>query len=148
MPVVFYGDLYGSFGPMGERPPGTHEPADHGRRLIPKMMLARQSYAYGPQSGYLDEANCIGFTRHGDASFSGGAGLAVLMTSSSETMTKTMCVGKHHAGERWTDLLGQAQGVVNIDQDGYGEFSTAPRCVAVWVSVAADGRAAIDVSTL
>lgn len=133
---------------MGNRAPGTYEPADHGRRLIPKMMLARQSYAYGPQSEYLDEANCIGFTRHGDASLSGGAGLAVLMTSSGETMTKTMFVGKHHAGERWTDLLGQAQGVVDINADGYGEFSTVPRCVSVWVDVAADGRAGIDVFTL
>lgn len=133
---------------MGERGPGTFEPADSGRRLIPKMMLARQSYAHGPQSDYLDEANCIGFTRHGNAVMSGGAGLAVLMTSSGETKTKWMFVGKHHAGERWTDLLGQVQGVVEINADGWGGFSTAPRLVSVWVNVVADGRAEIDVHTL
>ncbi|KAF3770275.1 family 13 glycoside hydrolase [Cryphonectria parasitica EP155] len=144
LPVVFYGDLYGSFGPLDERPAGTYEPADHGRRLIPKMMLARQSYAYGPQSEYLDEPDCIGFTRHGDASHSGQAGLAVLMTCRDEMAVKRMFVGMHHAGEQWTDLLGEVQGSVEIDSDGWAVFAAAPRRVSVWVDVRAVGRAEID----
>lgn len=143
-PVVFYGDLYGSLGPMGERPAGTYEPADHGRRLIPNMMLARQAYAYGSQSEYFDESDCIGFTRHGNPSFSGHAGLAVLMTSRCEMAVKRMFVGKIHAGEHWTDLLGEVQGSVEIDFEGWALFAAAPRSVSVWVDVAAVGRRDID----
>lgn len=143
-PVVFYGDLYGSFGPMGDRAAGTYEPVDHGRQLLPRMMLARQAYAYGPQSEYWDEAACVGFTRHGDPAVSGGAGLAVLMTSGCVAARKWMCVGHQHAGETWTDLLGEAQGTVLINADGWGEFVAPPRGVSVWVDVAAEGRAEID----
>ncbi|PSR83745.1 alpha-amylase [Coniella lustricola] len=143
-PVVFYGDLYGSFGPMGERPSGTYEPADHGRRLIPSMMLARQAYAYGLQSQYFDEADCIGFTRHGDACFSNHAGLAVLMTSRCEMAVKRMFVGEIHTGEHWTDLLGEVQGSIEIDSEGWGLFAAAPRSVSVWAASDAAGRHDID----
>lgn len=146
--MVFYGDLYGSFGPMGSRPVGTYEPPDHGRRLIPKLMLARQSYAYGPQSEYLDEVDCVGFTRHGDAAVSGGAGLSVVLTSRDEVVTKWMFVGEHHAGECWTDLLGAIQEPVDINADGWGGFQAAPRSVSVWAHRAAVGRALIDTFVL
>lgn len=143
-PVVFYGDLYGSFGPMGGRNSGTYEPVDCGRRLIPKMMMARQSYAYGPQSEYFDEADCIGFTRHGDPRVSDHAGLAVVMTSRFDMGMKRMFVGEHHAGELWTDLFGHVQGAAEIGPDGWAEFATAPRSVSVWVNAAAVGRVEID----
>lgn len=143
-PVVFYGDLYGSFGPVGDRRAGTYEPVDHGRRLIPRMMLARQFYAYGPQSEYLDEPDCIGFTRHGDPKVSSHDGLAVIMTSCFDVRTKRMFVGKVHAGELWTDLLGNVHNVVEIDSDGWGAFVTAPRSVSVWVESEALGRSEID----
>lgn len=147
-PTVFYGDLYGSFGPMGKRAAGTYEPADHGRRLIPRMMLARQYYAYGAQNDYFDGADptCVGFTRHGDQAVSGGAGLAVLMSSGySEPVTKWMFVGEQHAGETWTDLLGEVKGyVVPINANGWGEFLAMPRSVSVWVDLEAAGRSEIE----
>lgn len=143
-PVVFYGDLYGSFGPMDKRAAGTYEPADHGRRLIPRLMLARQAYAYGAQSEYFDGADpsCVGFARHGDPAFSSGAGLAVLMSSGyTGPVSKWMFVGEQHAGETWTDLLSEVQGCsVVIDAKGWGEFLVKPRGVSVWVDVEAAGR--------
>lgn len=150
-PIVFYGDLYGSFGPMGPRPAGTFEPVDHGRRLIPRIMLARQNYANGAQSEYFDDdAECIGFTRHGDATSSGGgAGLAVIMTSRCESRaTKRMFVGAEHAGETWTDLFGKVQDVVKIDAEGRGVFITQPRAVSVWVNIVAKGRADVEAFNL
>lgn len=143
-PVVFYGDLYGSFGPVGHRRAGTYEPADHGRRLIPKMMLARQLFAYGQQSNYFDESDCIGFTRHGDPTISNHDGLAVLLTSRFEYATKSMFVGKMHAGELWTDLLGNVHNAVEIDPEGWATFVTAPRSVSVWVNSQAAGRSEVD----
>lgn len=143
-PVVFYGDLYGSFGPVGNRRAGTYEPADYGRRLIPRMMLARQFYAYGPQSNYFDEPDCIGFTRHGDSNISCHDGLAVVMTSRFDFGSKRMFVGEMHAGELWTDVLGNTQSVIEIESDGWATFETAPRSVSVWANSEAAHRSEID----
>lgn len=131
---------------MGTRPAGTHEPADHGRRLVPRMLLARQAYAYGPQSEYVDDdPSRVGFTRHGDPVVSGGAGLAVLMTSRRDRGARMrMFVGAHHAGETWSDLLGEAHGAVRIDAGGWGCFTAPPSGVAVWADVAAPGRVDIE----
>lgn len=109
------------------------------------MMLAREAYAYGPQSEYLDDPAEVGFTRHGDPAASGGAGLAVLMTSRRDAPARRrMFVGAHHAGEVWTDLLGEALGAVLIDAGGWGGFAAPPRGVAVWADVAAAGRTEIE----
>lgn len=107
-------------------------------------MLARQSYAHGPQSEYFDESDSIGFTRHGERDVSGHAGLAVVMTSRFEMATKRMFVGKMHAGETWTDVLGNVTGVVEIEADGWAAFAAPPRSVSVWVNSEAAGRSEID----
>lgn len=50
------------------------------------------------QEEYLDRADCIGFTRHGHPSQSGGASLAVVLNSGRVAAEKTMSAGKRHAG--------------------------------------------------
>lgn len=108
------------------------------------MMLARQSYAHGPQNEYFDEPDCIGFTRHGDPDVSSHDGLAVIMTSRFDVGTKRMFVGKLHAGEIWTDLLDNVHSIVEIDSAGWAEFAAAPRGISVWVNCQAAGRSEID----
>lgn len=149
LPCVFYGDLYGYL------KPGSHtfaEPPFDGQ-LIPKLMLARKLYAYGPQIDYFDHPYSIGFTRLGHPALIGlqhskGAGLAVVMTNGWSYTTKTMFVGKEHAGERWTDLLTGCWGEVVIDMEGWGVFASAPRSVAVWVNRDAPRRSEVDHYTL
>jgi alpha-amylase len=51
-----------------------------------------------------------------------------------------MCVGKGHAGERWSDLLEQTWGEIMIDADGMGNFRVGPRTVSVWVYIDAEGQ--------
>jgi alpha-amylase len=58
--------------------------------------------------------------------------------------TKRMCVGRRHAGERWTDILEQVSGEVVVDEAGYGTFSVGPRGVTVWVNKEAEGRKVVD----
>ncbi len=70
------------------------------------------------------------------------------MTNSWEFKTKIMCVGKRHAGERWTDLLRWCPGTVTIDSNGFGNFPVANRSVSVWVNEAADRRKAVDAFVL
>ena len=51
-----------------------------------------------------------------------------------------MDVGKDHAGEVWTDVLGWYQGEVKINEDGWGEFKCPARSVSVWTMHDAQGR--------
>ena len=108
------------------------------------MMLARKLWAYGSQYDYFDEPNCVGFTRVGHSSQSGGNGLAVVMANSWEYAMKRMFVGNQHAGETWTDLLRWCPGQVVIDSEGWGAFLVGHRSVAVWVNAAAEGRDMVD----
>lgn len=51
-----------------------------------------------------------------------------------------MHVGRNHAGELWTDILGWCADTIAIDQRGYGVFPVGAKSVSVWVNAAADGR--------
>ena len=171
---MFYGDLYGSFGPRraAGRGPGTLElPAHHA--AVAKLVLARRLYAYGAQTEYFaDDPLCVGFTRRGrPGGGAGGPGLAVLMSAAAcaetataaerkaKVKTKRMHVGAEHAGERWTDILatswkgekrcgcedsGVDDSAVVIDEWGWATFSVGPRSVSVWVDAAAEGRDVLD----
>ncbi len=129
IPCVFWADLYGTLGPPRPQLP------PHGGFIVPRLMLARKLWAYGTELAYFsDSASCIGFTRSGHPSRSGGAGLAVVVNTAWRFDTKRMCVGRHHAGERWTDLLEQMCGETVIDESGYGTFSVGARGATVWVN--------------
>ncbi|KAH6637162.1 glycoside hydrolase superfamily [Chaetomium tenue] len=148
LPCVFYADLFGSVGQHPE--PGFTNliPPTSGGLALPKMMMARKLWAYGAQYDYFDDPRCVGFTRLGHHSKSGGHGLAVVMTNAWEYATKSMFVGRHHAGEAWTDLLRWCPGQVVIRDDGWGDFPVGHRSVAVWVNTQADGRAEVDTLVL
>ncbi|KAI6379930.1 hypothetical protein MCOR25_001831 [Pyricularia grisea] len=140
-PCVFWCDLYGTLLPS--RP---HQ-APLGGLLTARLMLARKLWAYGTEAAYFSGKGgetCVGFTRFGHPARSGGAGLAVVANTGFERAVRRMCVGSRHAGERWTDLLRQAWGVVAIDAAGYGDFPVGPRGVSVWVHEAAEGREVVD----
>lgn len=55
-----------------------------------------------------------------------------------------MYVGRHHATERWTDILGWAWGEVLIDQKGFGVFPVGSRNCSVWGNREAEGREYLD----
>ncbi|KAK7225332.1 hypothetical protein V2G26_013335 [Clonostachys chloroleuca] len=135
VPCVFWADLYGTREPTLPRPP-------HGNgRIISRLIRARKLWAYGTETLYFeDSSSCAGFTRHGHPSHSAGAGIAVIINIGWASTAKQMCVGKGHAGERWSDLLEQTWGEVMIDADGMGNFRVGPRTVSVWVHVDAEGQ--------
>lgn len=112
--------------------------------MLPRLLLARRLYAYGPQADYLDRPECVGFARAGHPARSGGAGCAVVVNAGWECAAKRMCVGAAHEGERWTDLLRMTWGVVEIGAGGYGTFPVGPRGVSVWVDEKAEGRGLIE----
>jgi alpha-amylase len=144
VPCVFYSDLFGSIGQHPQPNFTNFIPPTSGGAILPRMMLARKLWAYGSQYDYFDDRECVGFTRVGHSSQSDGNGLAVVMTNAWEYKTKSMFVGKRHAGEAWTDILKWWPGQVVIGADGWGLFPVGHRSVAVWVNAAATGRETVD----
>lgn len=51
-----------------------------------------------------------------------------------------MAVGKMHAGEIWTDILGWEEAEIKIDDEGYGLFPCPGTSVAIYVNKDAEGR--------
>jgi alpha-amylase len=137
-PCVFYGDLYGIQGPKPRRPAA-------GGKLA-RLVLARKMYAYGVQRDYADKAECIGWTREGSRrkKSSKAAGLAVVLNTGWSWKEKRMCVGRQHAGEVWTDIMGWAWGQVTIDRAGEGVFPVGHRSMGVWINKGAAGRKKMD----
>ncbi|PSN74182.1 glucan 1,4-alpha-maltohexaosidase precursor [Corynespora cassiicola Philippines] len=131
-PCPFYGDLYGMKGREGV----PSEPPACGNKLA-DLILARKLYAYGNQEDYWDDPNCIGWVRRG--TWDKPAGMAVLMSNKGPGQIK-MAVGKEHAGEKWSDILGWEEGEVEIDGEGYGLFKCPGISVSVWVNKEAEGR--------
>ncbi|CAH0053967.1 unnamed protein product [Clonostachys solani] len=139
IPCVFWADLYGTLEPTLPQPPPSNG------IIIPRLILARKLWAYGTETLYFEDSpTCAGLTRAGHPSRSAGAGLAVVMNTGWTSSGKHMCVGKVHAGETWSDVLGQTWGEVIIDTDGMGYFRACPRSVSVWVHDAAEGRDEAD----
>lgn len=139
-PCVFYGDLYGINSPDPEQTPHLALPPSC-LGVLPRLMLARRLWAYGPGTRYFDDPVCLGFVRSGlDCDSSQGEGLAVILNISTHYRHKRMFLGKAKRGKRLTDLLGFAWGEVQIDDEGWGEFPVGPRSVGVWLAADAMGR--------
>jgi len=125
-PCVFWGDLYGC---DGDNP----QPA---MTQLGDFIRARKLFAYGDQVDYWDHANCVGWVRKGDSDHDG---CAVVLCNGDEG-NKHMDVGKEHAGEKWTDVLGWHQGEVEIAEDGTADFRCSARSVSIWTNKEARGR--------
>lgn len=51
-----------------------------------------------------------------------------------------MEVGKEHAGETWSDLLGWTKDEITIGEDGWAEFKCPGGSIGIWTSKDAKGR--------
>lgn len=120
-PCIFYGAYYGV-------PQEGVSPVSG----IKKLVKIRQLYAYGEEKLYFDNQNVVGFTRSGDHEH-WDSGLAVLVTNF-KGGSKKMEVGKHLARTHMKDALLRNSKVVEIDDDGFGEFWVDDGAAAVWVT--------------
>ncbi|KZP22109.1 glycoside hydrolase family 13 protein [Athelia psychrophila] len=128
-PCVFIGDLYGL---------GGEHPAEPVAQLA-DLIRARKQFAYGEQRDYWDHVQCAGWVRVGDKAGENGQGAVrghdgcAVVLSIGDAGAKRMEVGREHAGEVWTDVLGWHQGEVTIGEDGWAEFGCEGASVSVWV---------------
>lgn len=136
-PCVFWGDLFGTHGPLAEKAACLVPDArmDGGERsLLFDLILCRKLFAYGPQNDYWDSPTCIGWTRAGQ---DGKPSCAVVLNVSSREAEARMQIGQ--TGERWVDILGQVKEEVRIDEKGFGIFSAKSCGVAVFTRKNAGG---------
>ncbi len=120
-PCVFYGDYKGI----------PHDKIKSKKKDLDKLMKLRKTKAYGPQHDYIDDPNCIGWTREGDDEHK-DSGLAVVMSDGTGG-TKHMYIGQKFAGAHFRDILGSAKYDIKIDEYGFGDFYVNRDGVAVWV---------------
>jgi hypothetical protein len=107
---VFYGDLYGCGGENPQQPVNQ----------LDDLVRARKLFAYGEQVDHWDHPNCLAWLRKGDEEHDGSV---TVICNGKEDGSKKIEVGKEHAGEKWTDVLGWHQGEVTI---GEGESHRCP----------------------
>ena len=119
LPCVFYGDYYGIRGEFAQ---------ESFQEVLDKLLDIRLNLAYGEQTDYFDEANCIGWTRQGKDN---GQPIAVLI-SNDQAASKSMLVGSEWAGKEFSDYLGNSSQIVTIDDQGWGEFPVEEGSVSVW----------------
>ena len=119
LPCVFYGDYYGISGEFAQ---------ESFQDVLDKLLDVRLNLAYGEQTDYFDDANCIGWTRQGK---DGGQPIAVVV-SNDQASSKRMLVGPEWAGREFSDYLGKSSQIVTIDEEGWGEFPVEEKSVSVW----------------
>ncbi|KAF5515320.1 Glucan 1,4-alpha-maltohexaosidase [Colletotrichum siamense] len=130
-PCVFFGDLYGTGLPHLE--PSVPD--------LPNLLLARKLYAYGKQKDYFDKHDCIGWVRQGTEERPDGLAVVMSWTQSPEAESQIcMQVGREHAGEVWTDVMGLETANVMIDENGLGLFPCQRNSMACFVNKDAKGR--------
>ena len=128
-PCVFYPDLFGAkYTDTNEN--GEEVTVEMPKvEILPKLLEARQKYAYGSQINYFDHPNCIAFIRTGTLENEG----CVVIISNSEEGYKEMNLGIENAGAELTDFLQHRSHKVILDEQGKGTFYVNPGSVSVWV---------------
>lgn len=119
LPCLFYGDYYGIEGEFAQ---------ESFQEVLDTLLYARKEFAYGEQTDYFDDPNCIGWTRSGNE---GGTPLAVTI-SNDVANSKTMEIGSDWAGQTFHDILGNCSDTVTIDEDGWGDFPVSEKSVSIW----------------
>ena len=127
LPCVFYGDYYGIEGDHAQ---------ESFQEVLDRLLWIRKDLAYGEQTDYFDDPNCIGWTRSGTEE---SAPIACLLSNSQAT-TKTMEIGSEYAGLTYHDSLGNCDETVQVQEDGTAEFPVAERSVSVWVAQDTEGE--------
>lgn len=129
-PCVFYPDLFGT-NYCGKNKQGKHcDVKIPPLKELPALLKARKDYAYGRQTDYFDDANCIGWVREGVTEMQNSG--CVVLLSNGKSNSKKMFVGKQHARKRFIDIL-ELHDEVIIKDDGTATFAVKSKSVAVWV---------------
>jgi len=129
VPCVFYPDLFGAHYTDKGGDGNDHEIDMPAIECLPKLIEARRRFANGAQTDLFDDANCVGFIRHGTADEPG----CVVVLSNGEGGEKSVELGPEQAGVTFHDFLGHRDDRIVLDDQGRGAFPTHGGSVSVWV---------------
>ncbi|PLR48293.1 alpha-amylase [Chimaeribacter arupi] len=129
VPTVFYPDLFGvTYEDQGQD--GNEHRIDlPAVAELPALLKARQRFAHGIQTDYLDHASCIAFTRSGTDDLPG----CVVVLSNGAEGEKSVALGVGLANKQWRDYLGKREERITTDEEGNGVFTCNGGSVSVWV---------------
>ena len=119
LPCLFYGDYYGIEGEFAQ---------ENFQEILDTLFYARKDLAYGEQTDYFDDPNCIGWTRSGNED---SAPLAVTISNDAAN-SKSMEIGSDWAGQTFYDILGNCSDTVTIDEDGWETSQFLKNLSAIW----------------
>lgn len=128
-PCVFSPDLYGTGYSDKGKDGNDYEVFMPKVDGIEGLLKARKENAYGLQRDYFEDAHCVGWTREGDGF---NKGCAVVM-SNQDQYEKPMELGAAYAGHLFYDVLGRFDHKIEIDENGWGNFTCPAGNVSVWV---------------
>ncbi len=129
VPAVFYPDLFGANYEDSGDDGNTHQIELSKVNELESLISARQNYAWGIQTDYFDDPNCIAFVRSGTAEKPG----CVVVLSNHEQGAKQIILGDNFANSQWQDITGNQDSAVNCNDEGAGEFTCNAGSVSVWV---------------
>ncbi len=128
-PCVFYPDLYGAKYEDRKDDGDVQAVEMPAIGSLPKLLQARQRFAYGAQIDLFDDPTVVGFVRQGTGSNPG----CIVVMSNGGAGRKTVELGADHAHVVFKDFLGHHEGEVTTDEHGRAEFPASAGSVNVWV---------------
>lgn len=128
-PCIFYPDLYGCHYTDKDKEGNDQEIFLEKVDGIEELLSARKNNAYGFQRDYFDDAHVIGWTREGDEEHQGCA----VVLSNQDGATVSMEMGARYAGQTFFDLMGKREEIVEIREEGWGDFHCPAGGVSVWI---------------
>lgn len=127
-PCIFYADFYGA--EYTDLKDGEmHKIIIPKVEVLPKLLQARQKFAYGKQIDFFDDPGCIAWLRTGDS----GSLPCVVILSNGEASKKEITLGDSFGSLKFKDFLGYRMETVECDEKGNAIFYVNPRSVSVWI---------------
>ena len=111
------------------------------REGLEKILQARRDYAYGP--GYEvdnNDSDVYSYVRAGLEEVP-GTGLVVMITGGDDGRMITKEINSRQPGQKFFDLTGNVNGIVETDSNGIGQFmviNSAEKGWSIWVPIKED----------
>ena len=122
-PCVFAGDYYGI--------KGGPSPQEDVQYDLNRVLELRRNFAYGEQKDYLQDEQCIGWSRSGDEEH---PGLLAVVISMREESSIEMNFGPEQAGRHFRDYLDRFTDLLQLDEEGRASFPVKAGSVSCWVT--------------
>jgi alpha-amylase len=129
-PCVFYADFYGA--EYTDTKDGVTQKIIIPKvEILPKLLEARQKFAFGEQVNYFDDKNCIAWLRKGNSD----SAPCVVILSNGDDAQKQIDLGKQFAKHRFRDFLRHRTETIECDENGKAMFTVNSESVSIWISI-------------